>query len=163
MKCLEWVEKELRLYYENDSFIRDIKDRLTELETDIRYPSVYVDDVLGRICFYVPQVEDEAIRREEARESLQKALARLERDYAALSHAIENLTGEERDSLHTWYYGKGSSNLKTLYKAFRRFRMHVLLQREQVRRQQEINFKAQIIKENSLENTPKGRKILAMV
>jgi hypothetical protein len=63
MRCEEWMERELRLYYERGSLLNEITDRLKELKYDIRYPQTYVDEVLGRICFYVPNVEDEAIRR----------------------------------------------------------------------------------------------------
>jgi hypothetical protein len=156
----EWVERELRLYFDRGSLFNEINDRLEELKEDYRYPQIYVDDVLGRICFYVPNVEDEAIRRESTRESLERALERLNSDYIILSNAIESLTFEEKEALRTWYYGKGSNEVKTLYRAFRRFKMFMLIHREKKRKQQELEYQLQIMKENGLEHTPKGRKLL---
>jgi hypothetical protein len=163
MKSLEWIERELRLYFDRGSFLNEINDRLQELEHDFQYPQIYVDEVLGRTCFYVPTVEDEAIRREEKREMLEGALKRLNANYVLLSDAMEKLTGDERATLKTWYYGKGNTEAKMLYQAFRRFRMHILIHREKRRKQQELTYQLKIVQENGLENTPKGRKLLAQV
>jgi hypothetical protein len=163
MKSLEWIERELRLYFDRSSLLNEITDRLEELEDDFRYPQTYVDEVLGRICFYVPTCEEEAIRREEKREMLHRALNRLNTDYTLLSDAMQKLTEEERATLKTWYYGKGNNEAKTLYKAFRRFKMHILIHREKKRKQEELDYKLKIMKENGLEHTPKGRKLLAQV
>jgi predicted lipase len=185
MKC--WVENELRLYFNRGSFENDIYDRLRVLEDDITYPQTYYDEVLGRICFYVPKVEDEVLRRENVRESLNKALQRLNDKYIVSYNAISTLTETEQDILYDWYFDKGSAyegkkkasegelvkrydqikNVEhlrqVLRRAERKFRLQILLQREKLRKQQETAYKIEILKENGLENTPKGRKLLAQV
>jgi tRNA nucleotidyltransferase/poly(A) polymerase len=90
-------------------------------------------------------------------------LERLNSNYIILSNAIESLTDDEREALRTWYYGKGSNEVKTLYRAFRRFKMFMLIQREKKRKQQELEYQLKIMRENGMEHTPRGKKLLAQV
>lgn len=158
MKWEIMAENEINFYLKKEKYIADVKDRLIELEDDIMFPIVKYDDVLGRISFYVPTVEDEVLRRERIRESLNAGLKHIERRVKTIETALSTLNEVDRAVLLSNGSFLGRERVRW-YRALRSFYISIKCQRNRRR----LEFKLAVLQENGLENTPKAQRLLSQV
>jgi hypothetical protein len=159
--ALEWeyiAENELHFYVNHQEYIAEINDRLIELEKDIRYPSSYIDHAKHEIRSFVPTVEHEVLRREEAREALEKGLQRIYRKAERIHKAYIRL-----NEVETTILSEGANELRTYRRVLRKFYLLMAMPKAQDRRQQELQHKLDVLYKNGLGHSTRAKKLLEQV
>ncbi|MGV3465554.1 MAG: hypothetical protein ACO1OT_09710, partial [Heyndrickxia sp.] len=100
------IEREIEFYLKAPQYVADIKDRLKENELDIQWPMTRFEE--GRIYFYSPRTDVQAIKRIEVRDSLAKALERVKERTKRLENALKQLSDDEDgfDLIWLFYFKK---------------------------------------------------------